>query len=266
MKGYVSRYLYYLFLIAISVFVHALIFWLPKCLIPDSKYRHSTDALVKSTCSVSVEVQKPEKNTLTKKSKPITEKHMQQADTKLMPVPDRYKLGVFTKEEKESEESYAGITSSKGLPNLRFYYGGTWLAVCHGLFKEVDIIYHPSRSTFVVIDWQDGEPVFSLVSGSSVRDFILSRPMLFKDKVKNRRDEFDEFEPLKSVLENVHRLYFADFPCNDLFFVGVMPKEEIRMILMELHRTEIQDKQIREVNVEYVRNANGVKLVLKPVS
>lgn len=172
--------------------------------------------------------------------------------------PDSYKLGVYSSDNDNIQESF-GSAISDGLPNLIFDYGDNWFDITQNYFKEIDIIWNPARSKWLLVEWIGSEHRVKEMNAISVHDYISSLGVYFSDKMKNRKDEFHQNSNLENVYHVVMKKYFPDWRAEDVHYFGVMPKSEVNAILQKIKNIDTSNGQrIVELKLKYIKVSPGV--------
>ena len=251
--------IYYVGLVMVSIAAHAFLFSL---LLPskDIINEKANQTIQTNTQVVTIIQKRPNPKPKAKPKPKASEPKKMAKDT-----PDKYRIGILEKTRADILEGSLGTKMQKGLPDLLFDYRAGWVKVTQHYYQEVDIIFHPSSPDLVVLQWPNGKPTIRHFKNTDAKDFINKRPWLFADKVKNRKDEFMIFEPLRSVLHRVKDAYFPSLSANDLFFAGIMPKMEISDIVSMIKQMKTNDKAVSELKVVYMKNGSGVRIALEPV-
>jgi hypothetical protein len=265
MRGQILKVTYFLSLFIVSILIHIFAFNLiSRFTTNQSNQSRDNSVIISRTVPEETRPRSKQsdsgKNNLAPLKQHEVEKKSNTAD-----MVDRYDIGVLTAQKEDQDSSYLGLEQRTGFPDLSFDYGGRWLEITHGFFKELDIIFHPSRSSFCVIDWPDGQPRWKRVSGMSVPEYIMTFPGLFIDKVKDRKEEFEAFKPLQSIFEKLAYEIFGDLPKDEVLFIGVMPKDEMEMIIPEVSSLDTQGQSIHELKVLYRLKEGGLSIDLEPI-
>ncbi|MFC1792639.1 hypothetical protein ACFL3Q_03530 [Planctomycetota bacterium] len=163
---------------------------------------------------------------------------------------DEYKLGTMNVDNEDSSDIANTMYRGEGLPDCKFVYGSHWPEIVKSL-NEISVIYVNDNIPFIVMELaRKGIPQYKIIDDISLREYLAYRGSYFIDKAKNRKEEFDQFPPIRDAFQQICRDLFSEVPPKNISFVGFMEREHM-LSLKDRIKSEMAAEFVSRVLVNY---------------